>query len=219
MPIFELVVACLLAHAKRLPDLAGQHRDRRWWAPDLRELRDVRGVILGLGTLGSAVALRLAPFGPDEVGVRRDAGRGVPAGVDRVNGPDGLAAACDGADALVVAAPDRGHAGAGGWGGAAGAGARVGGGQRRSGAAGRPAGAAGGPRPRTPRRSPPRRARRGAAAGDVGAVVHPGRPRHPHTSWSSPRFGERSARLFCDQVRSRLRGRPLCNIAEVSAGS
>ncbi len=219
VPIAEFVVACLLAHAKRLLTFAAQHRDRRWHSPELRELGDLRVVILGLGSIGRAVAARLVPFGAPVAGVRRDPGRGGVPGVARVVGPADLVDICTGADALVLAAPltaaTHGIVGARVFQALApgsvmvniARGAIVDEAALLSGlAAGRPAAAyldalAEEPLPASsPLWSAP------------GVLVT------SHTSWSSPRFAERSADLCAAQVRRRLAGRPLRNVADLGAG-
>jgi phosphoglycerate dehydrogenase-like enzyme len=82
------------------------------WAKDeltqvpavLRELAGARAVVYGLGGIGAAVARRLVALGAVVRGVRRRPALGGPEGV-AVSGPDGLGAALDGAEVLVVASP------------------------------------------------------------------------------------------------------------------
>ncbi|HUY09106.1 MAG TPA: D-2-hydroxyacid dehydrogenase [Candidatus Dormibacteraeota bacterium] len=105
IPIAEFVVGCLLHHFKRVPELAQLQQRRQSVQLTLRELGDLRVVLFGLGAIGSEVARRLFPFGCQLVGVRRDPSRPSPAGVTEVFGPQELARACHGADALVLVAP------------------------------------------------------------------------------------------------------------------
>ncbi|MGH7691506.1 MAG: D-2-hydroxyacid dehydrogenase [Candidatus Dormibacteria bacterium] len=105
IPISEFVVGCLLQHCKRTAELEQQQRQRHFAQLQLRELRDLRVVLYGLGAIGSAVAHRLAAFECHLVGVRRSLDRGGPPEVAQLFGPPDLARACSGADALVVAAP------------------------------------------------------------------------------------------------------------------
>ncbi|HVB53590.1 MAG TPA: D-2-hydroxyacid dehydrogenase [Candidatus Acidoferrales bacterium] len=105
IPIAEFVVGCLLQHCKRFPELAEQQRERRFVQLPLRELGDLRVVLFGLGAIGGAVASRLAPFGCQLVGVRRDPSRPGPAEVGQVFGAPDIARACQGADALILVAP------------------------------------------------------------------------------------------------------------------
>jgi phosphoglycerate dehydrogenase-like enzyme len=62
IPIAEFVVGCLLQHCKRVAELADLQRERRFVQLTLRELGDMRVVLLGLGAIGSEVARRLAPL-------------------------------------------------------------------------------------------------------------------------------------------------------------
>jgi phosphoglycerate dehydrogenase-like enzyme len=61
--------------------------------------------VIGVGTIGEAIAARAKAFGMRVIGMRRNPGRGCPAGFDEVTGPaqrDDLLAL---ADIVVVAAP------------------------------------------------------------------------------------------------------------------
>lgn len=109
--IAEHVIACLLALSKRLP-LIIRHQDARHWAqnemvgqasPRLVEGRTMG--IIGLGTIGQAVAARAAALRMRVVGVRRRPERGAPPGVDDVSGPDQLGDVIASSDVLVLAAP------------------------------------------------------------------------------------------------------------------
>lgn len=61
----EYVVLHVLRYFRRLPEYQAQQRDRRWQPLSQRLSEEVRIGIMGLGTLGSAVAERLRPFGFD----------------------------------------------------------------------------------------------------------------------------------------------------------
>jgi D-2-hydroxyacid dehydrogenase (NADP+) len=109
--IAEHVIACLLALAKRLPRII-RHQDARHWAQN--ELVEdaspwlVRGQtlgIIGLGTIGQAVAARAAALGMRVVGVRRRPQLGLPPGLDEVVGPDQAGDVIASSDVLVLAAP------------------------------------------------------------------------------------------------------------------
>lgn len=94
--VAEWVVAALLAMQKRLFD---QARLKRW--DDRFLLPDVEGstaLILGAGSIGEAVAVRLAPFGVEIVKVASSAR-------DGVHGVDELPALLPRADVLIVLAP------------------------------------------------------------------------------------------------------------------
>jgi len=108
--IAEHVIACLLALAKRLP-LTVRHQDARHWAqnemigeasPWLVQGRTLG--IIGLGTIGQAVAHRASALGMHIVGVRRRPEQGGLAGIDVV-GPDQTGDVIASSDVLVLAAP------------------------------------------------------------------------------------------------------------------
>jgi phosphoglycerate dehydrogenase-like enzyme len=103
--IAEHVFALILAHTRRLPEAFAYQRERRWGHRDLGgSLLAGRTMgILGLGTLGRAVAHRAAAFGLRVWGTRRHP-QPVPA-VERVLGPDGLDEVLRVADMLVVTLP------------------------------------------------------------------------------------------------------------------
>ncbi len=71
----------------------------------LREVADLRVLVVGAGGIGSAVAVRFAALGTDCVGVRRRPELGVPAGFRAVVGLDGLDEALRSADVVVLTAP------------------------------------------------------------------------------------------------------------------
>ena len=111
VPIAEHVMACLLALARKLPQTLRDQQERAWRpnaltgeaSPWLLAGRTMG--IIGLGTLGEAIAVRAKAFGMRVVGMRRHPGRGAPNGVDDVVGQadrDRLLAI---SDVIVVAAP------------------------------------------------------------------------------------------------------------------
>ena len=109
--IAEHVIACLLALAKRLP-LILHHQNSRHWAqneiigPEMPWLiAGKRMGIIGLGTIGGAVAQRAAALGMHVVGVRRRLDQGKPVGVQDVVGPDALDDVIASSDVIVLAAP------------------------------------------------------------------------------------------------------------------
>lgn len=110
-PIAEHVMAVLLALAKRLPYVLESQRDSRWTQNDfvgdrLPWLLSGKTLgLIGIGTIGSAVAERAKAFGMHVIGVRRRA-RGEPvAGVDEIRPLDALDTMLAEADVLVIAAP------------------------------------------------------------------------------------------------------------------
>jgi phosphoglycerate dehydrogenase-like enzyme len=110
-PIAEHVMAVVLALAKRLPFALEGQRDKRWtqnefvddrlpWLLSGRTLG-----LIGVGTIGSALARRAKAFGMRVIAVRRRAsGEPVP-GVDEIRSLASLDALLAEADVLVIAAP------------------------------------------------------------------------------------------------------------------
>jgi phosphoglycerate dehydrogenase-like enzyme len=110
-PIAEHVMACLLALARRLP-LTLRRQEQHVWVPN--ELTGqaspwlIAGKtmgIVGLGTLGQAIATRAKAFGMRVIGMRRNPDRGVPAGVDHIVAPADGDRMLEMADVIVLAAP------------------------------------------------------------------------------------------------------------------
>jgi phosphoglycerate dehydrogenase-like enzyme len=111
IPIAEHVIAGLLALARRLPQTMRDQQERLWrpnelvgeaspWVLYGRTL----GVI-GVGTIGEAIAVRAKAFEMRVIGVRRHPKRGRPAGFDEVRGPADMDRLLALADVVVVAAP------------------------------------------------------------------------------------------------------------------
>ena len=111
IPIAEHVMAGLLALARRLPQTMRDQQERLWrpneligeaspWVLYGRTL----GVI-GVGTIGEAIAVRAKAFEMRVIGVRRHPKRGRPAGFDDVVGPADMDRLLALADIVVVAAP------------------------------------------------------------------------------------------------------------------
>jgi phosphoglycerate dehydrogenase-like enzyme len=109
--IAEHVIGCLLALSRGLP-LAIRRQDAGMWAqndmigersPWLVQGR--RMGIIGLGTIGQAVAVRAAALGMVVVGVRRRPEQGGGDGVSDVVGPSHVGNVIASSDVLVLAAP------------------------------------------------------------------------------------------------------------------
>jgi phosphoglycerate dehydrogenase-like enzyme len=111
VPMAEQVMAGLLALARRLDLSIIAQRERRWIQEQLGEvdrlwtLHGKSMTIVGLGSIGLAVAERAKGFGMRVTGVRRRPDQGAPAYMERVLGADRLNDALDGADVVVIAAP------------------------------------------------------------------------------------------------------------------
>jgi phosphoglycerate dehydrogenase-like enzyme len=105
-PIAEWVVARILAIYKRLDDHAAQQRAHVWQEAMGSLLEGRTAVIVGLGAIGTAVAVRLRAFGVHLIGVRRSWTPGsVAPEVDELVGPDRLHDVLGRAHVVVVAAP------------------------------------------------------------------------------------------------------------------
>ncbi|MGA5700470.1 D-2-hydroxyacid dehydrogenase [Peterkaempfera bronchialis] len=104
IPISEWVLAVMLAHAKRLPESWGEPGEGRSWGGPygIQGLHGKRLGLIGLGGIGSAVAVRALAFGMEVRALRRSGG---PSPVPGVQVVGGLAEALDGADHVVVTAP------------------------------------------------------------------------------------------------------------------
>ena len=82
--IAEHVIAVTLAMFRRLPD-AVRYQSQKIWAQDAlslagnRSLGDAHVVIVGLGSIGRAVAARMRALGARVTGVRRNPGAGAEA--------------------------------------------------------------------------------------------------------------------------------------------
>ena len=103
--VAEHCVAMMLALARRLPEYLAAMAGRGW--DHLHRHGRLAGstvCIIGLGTLGSAIARRCAALGMDVVGVRRHPDRPSP-NVSEVFGSEDLARAVAGADHVVGALP------------------------------------------------------------------------------------------------------------------
>ena len=109
-PIAEHVIGVILALLRRLP-LAWERQRERVWAQNeyhargaLPMLKGSRVLVVGLGSIGGAVATLAAAFGARVVGIRRTAGSLQP-GVEAVLPPERLLDELALADVVVVAAP------------------------------------------------------------------------------------------------------------------
>jgi len=115
VPIAEHVMACLLALARKLPQTLSDQQERIWRpnaltgeaSPWLLANRTL-GVI-GVGTLGAAIAVRARAFGMRVIGMRRNPARGAPAGFEQILGPGDRDRLLATADVVVVAAPLTGE--------------------------------------------------------------------------------------------------------------
>lgn len=101
--VAEHVLALLLAHVKRLPELIRAQRARHWEPLITAELAGQTVGILGLGAVGRSIARLLSAMGVTVLGVRH--GQGDVPEVARTYQPAGLAELLGVVDALVIAVP------------------------------------------------------------------------------------------------------------------
>ena len=112
VPIAEHVMGGLLVLGRRFDRTLRAQREHQWIQNDLSRdgtwpflLRGRRMTIVGLGTIGEAIAARAHAFGIEVTGVRRHPELPRPSYVERVVGPEQLDDALRGCDFLVLSAP------------------------------------------------------------------------------------------------------------------
>lgn len=240
-PIAEYVLMMILAVSRRLPQLLELQRERTWQPLEGAELGDVTVGIVGMGSIGRAVATLATAFGSRVIATRRrsevgaaaapdgerardgSGGSGDSSGdelvVDRILGPDGLPELLAESDFVVLAAPLT---------------------AATEGLIDGPALEAMKPgawlinvaRGRLVDERALLRALREGRIG--GAVLDTFRDEPlpasspfydldnvivtPHTSWSSGRVLDRSVELFCENLRRYAAGQPLLNVVDPAAG-
>jgi phosphoglycerate dehydrogenase-like enzyme len=79
-PIAEYVLMMVLAISRRLPQLLELQRERTWQPLESVEMRDLTIGVIGLGSIGRAVAALAGGFGCRVLAVRRQVERGTDAG-------------------------------------------------------------------------------------------------------------------------------------------
>ena len=111
-PIADWVVAAIAYFTRGLNRMVSAQRQGRWAKEDftdgavpMREFRELRLGVFGLGGIGTAVARRGLALGMKVSGVRRRPARGGPKGMEWVGGLADLARLSGGSDVLVIAAP------------------------------------------------------------------------------------------------------------------
>lgn len=103
IPISEYVLAQVLRARLPLDAMEADRRAGRWVHQEWDEIASSRWLVLGLGAIGSAVAVRARAFGAHVTGVRRTPQGGEP--VDRLIAPEELPAAIGDHDVVVAALP------------------------------------------------------------------------------------------------------------------
>jgi len=225
-PMADWVVAAIAYFTRGLNRMVSAQRQGRWAKEDftdgavpMREFRDLRLGVFGLGGIGTAVARRGLVLGMKVSGVRRRPERGGPKGMEWVGGLADLARLSGGSDVLVIAAPHTTET--------------LGAVDRRV-------------LERLPHQALVINVSRGSlldeqallellergrltgAALDVFATeplpaghpfwTHPRVLVAPHVSAVSGRFWERETALIVDNIRSYLAGAPLTNLVDLEAG-
>jgi phosphoglycerate dehydrogenase-like enzyme len=225
-PMADWVLAAIAYFARGLDRMVAAQREERWAkeaftdvADAVRELRDLRLGILGLGGVGAAVARRALALGMPVAGVRRRPEQGAVAGTRWVGPLTDLGRLAAESDVLVIAAPHTGAT-------AGVVDARV---LERL-----PAGALVINVSRGSLLDEPAllrlldAGRLGGAALDVFGTEplpaghpfwrHPRVLMSPHVSAVSARFWERETALIVDNIRRYLAGAPLTNVVDLEAG-
>ena len=111
VPIAEHVMAVVLALAKQIPFTLDNQRAARWAQLDYIGPRQpwlLAGrtlALIGVGTIGAAIASRASAFGMRVIGVRRRDDTPPPPGIAAIHPLAGLDAVLADADVVVVAAP------------------------------------------------------------------------------------------------------------------
>ncbi|MCY7418327.1 MAG: D-2-hydroxyacid dehydrogenase [Chloroflexi bacterium] len=108
-PIAEYVLMMILAIIRRLPQLLELQRERTWQPLPATEMRDTTVGIVGLGSIGRAVASLSLGFGARVVAIRRSGADAPPdattAGIERILRPDQLPELLAESDMVVLALP------------------------------------------------------------------------------------------------------------------
>jgi len=103
IPIAEYVMRAVLDHFQQAAVWTAERRDHRWQSHDFREVHGTTWLVVGLGNIGTEVAIRAKAFGATVLGVRRS--QGGHQHVDECFGPQDLDTVLPRADVVVLAAP------------------------------------------------------------------------------------------------------------------
>ena len=110
-PISEHVMGYLLMFYRRLHHAVESQKERRWFRPEHDTLFELAGktiLIVGVGAIGGRTAELAKSFNMKVLGIRKHTERKV-AAVDRMYGPNGLAAVLPLADFVVLTLPLTGE--------------------------------------------------------------------------------------------------------------
>jgi phosphoglycerate dehydrogenase-like enzyme len=103
IPIAEYVLRAALDHAQQAQVWRDAQQARDWRRHDFTEMAATTWLVVGLGTIGTEVALRARAFGARVVGVRLHHSGDEP--VDELIGPRAVAGVLPSADVVVLCAP------------------------------------------------------------------------------------------------------------------
>jgi phosphoglycerate dehydrogenase-like enzyme len=103
IPIAEYIVRSVLDHYQQPDEWAAARVAKAWTSHDFREIHGTTWVVVGLGAIGNAVAVRARAFGAHVIGVRRNPTSNDP--VDECVRADRLDAVLPRADVVVLCAP------------------------------------------------------------------------------------------------------------------
>lgn len=104
IPIAEYVIRAVLDHYQQPQRWAASAADKAWRQHDFREVHGSTWLIVGLGSIGTAIATRARAFGAHVVGVRRRPPTGDEQADEMVT-PDHIRQRLDHADVVVLSAP------------------------------------------------------------------------------------------------------------------
>lgn len=109
--VAEHAILLMLTLSRQLDQARQALTERRWGTPRGQALWGRRACIVGLGGLGTALALRLRSFGMQLTAVRAHPEKGAPAatGIERVYGPHELHTALHDSDYVILCARYDGH--------------------------------------------------------------------------------------------------------------
>ena len=103
LPIAEFVMGAVLDEFQRAAEWRRLAEHRSWTIHDWREVSGTTWLVVGLGGIGTAVAVRARAFGATVIGCRRRPSADDP--TDRTVTPDQLPEVIGDADVVVLAAP------------------------------------------------------------------------------------------------------------------
>ncbi len=104
-PLAEFTLLGLLYFFRDVPFLNARKADKHWERYTVRGLQGARVLVVGLGSLGQAVALDCHHMGVEVWGTRRTPGGDMPPGVSRVVAQEDIRDVMGEVDALVLACP------------------------------------------------------------------------------------------------------------------